>query len=438
MPPHRPATGIAQAVIERTEMERKRKATVVLLSGNSLCHNPRVMKEAATLAQDGCNVIVLGAWSDAAHKARDLPLIEATPFRYIPVLDFTLSGVRGQAARFARRAARKAAQLAHSLTGRESPFQLGYGHTLLYRRALQMDADLYIAHSESGLYAARALLRLGRRVGVDMEDWFSQDLLPEARRHRPLSLLAELERELLSRGAYASCPSQAMSAALAAAYGCPPPSVVYNAFAWSERQALDGEVKDRRDPRVPSICWYSQTIGRGRGLEDLLAALPSLERDVEIHLRGNPAAGFEEWANARVPERWRQRIFFHPLVPNDQLLSRVAEHDIGFAGETKDCPSRDLTVTNKILHYLLGGLPVVASDTAGQREVASRAPGAVLIYPSGNAEALASSLNALLGSPDRARRAKCAALAAARDVFCWERQKPQLTAAVAHALDAVR
>ena len=46
-----------------------------------------------------------------------------------------------------------------------------------------------------------------------------------------------------------------------------------------------------------------------------------------------------------------------------------------------------------------GGLAVVASDTAGQQEVARQAPGAVQFYPSGNARALADVLNALLASP---------------------------------------
>jgi glycosyltransferase involved in cell wall biosynthesis len=267
-----------------------------------------------------------------------------------------------------------------------------------------------------------------------MEDWFSEDLLPEARRHRPLGLLRSLEREVLSRGVYASCPSEAMSAALAAAYDCPPPTVVYNAFAWSDRQARDGASGDRRDRRIPSLHWFSTTLGPGRGLEDLLAATTLLDRDFEIHLRGNPAPGFAEWIRTRIPERRRERLWLHPLVANDRLLSRIAEHDIGFAGEQPECRSRDVTVTNKILHYLLAGLAVVASDTEGQREVAARAPGAVLLYRAGDARSLADALDRLLGSQDALADAKAAALAAARDTFCWERQEPILLDAIACAV----
>ncbi|HEY1796216.1 MAG TPA: glycosyltransferase [Stellaceae bacterium] len=407
---------------------------IVLLTGNSLCHNPRAMKEATALARAGYQVDVLGAWLDPELKARDERLLKNLPFRFAPVLDAALPGVSAAIDRLRQRAARKAAQLAYDLTGAQNPLQLGLGIGRMLRLALRIPAQLYIAHSEPCLAVARRLLRAGRRVGVDMEDWFSEDLLPEARRHRPLGLLRTLEREVLRRGAYASCPSQVMSATLAATYDCPPPTVVYNAFAWSDRQGCDGVDRDRRERRVPSLHWFSTTLGPGRGLEDLLAALALLDREFEVHLRGNPAPGFAAWIEGRVPERWRGRVRLHPVVTNDELLPRIAEHDIGFAGEEPHCRSRDLTVTNKVLHYLLGGLAVVASDTKGQGEVAARAPGAVLLYPAGDAQALASVLDRLLGSHEALARAKAAALAVARDFFCWERQEPVLLDAIERAV----
>jgi glycosyltransferase involved in cell wall biosynthesis len=212
-----------------------------------------------------------------------------------------------------------------------------------------------------------------------------------------------------------------MSEALALEYGCPPPMVIYNAFPWSDRESLDGLEKDRPSRAVPSIHWYSQTLGPGRGLEDLVASLPHITHDVRIHLRGNPASGFDSWLTSLVPPRWQDRITFHGLVPEHELLSRISEHDIGFAGEMKYCASRQLTVTNKILHYLLGGLAVVASDTAGQREVAVQAPGAVFLYQGGDPASLAMQLNQLLASSERLRRAQAEALEAARQTFCWER-----------------
>jgi glycosyltransferase involved in cell wall biosynthesis len=411
-----------------------RRGRVAILSGSSLCHNPRVLKAAGTLARAGHDVVVLGAWLDSDVKAQDQRLLPSARFRFVPVLDATRSGWRGATPQFLRRVRRKASHLVHQAIGRESPEQLGYAAALLLARARETEADLYIAHSEQGLYVAWQLMCQGRCVGVDMEDWFSEDLLPQARRSRPLKLLRFLEAELLRHGAYASCPSRAMSAALAGAYHGKAPIVVYNAFPLAEREAFDGRRRDRRDPALPSIVWYSQTLGPGRGIEELIAALPLLKSPAEVHLRGRAAAGFDGWIRSRLPEAWRQRVFLHPLVANDELASRVAEHDIGLAGEVPYCLSRDLTVTNKIQHYLLGGLAIVASDTAGQREVAQQAAGAIAFYQPGNPRSLADALEIFLKSAENLRRAKRGALRAAQRTFCWEQQEPVLLGAVAAAL----
>jgi hypothetical protein len=225
-----------------------------------------------------------------------------------------------------------------------------------------------------------------------------------------------------------------MSAALAEENSCKPPTVIYNAFSWNERRLLDGALHDRQNRRLPSVHWYSQTLGQGRGLEDLFAALPLLKNTAEIHLRGEPTIGFKEWLNTRIPDNWRGRIFLHGLVTNAELLSHIAEHDIGFAGEMTYCRSRDLTVTNKILCYLLAGLATVASDTAGQREVAEQAPGAVLLYTAGDPSGLAARLDSLLGSPKSLGSAKVNALRAAEQTFCWERQERVLLKSVARAM----
>jgi glycosyltransferase involved in cell wall biosynthesis len=423
-----------QQLPTHNEMRPAGITRVVLLSGSGLCNNPRVLKEAGALSRSGYNVSVLGAWLEEETKTCDLPLLEQAPFRFIPVYDCTHAGVANFAKHTIRRARRKAASVLHGIVQLESRYQLGLFTDILFARARQLNAALFIAHSEVSLHVARRLKRAGAHVGVDMEDWFSEDLLPQARRGRPLRLLRELERELLLHCAYSACPSRAMSEALAAEYGCKPPTVVYNAFPLAEQAATDSLRKDRRDTSIGSIVWYSQTIGPGRGLEDLAAALVLLDRDIEVHLRGRIMPGIEEWIRRQIPQRHQPRVFFHPPVPNNELLSRVAEHDIGFAGEMNYCRNRELTVTNKLLHYLLGGLAVVASDTAGQREVATRARGAVSLYKSGNPRELARALTALLDSPERLNSAKHAALDAAQRTFCWDMHEPALLSAVAAAL----
>jgi glycosyltransferase involved in cell wall biosynthesis len=402
---------------------------IVILTGNHLCNNPRVVKEGVTLSNAGYTVTVIGAWFDRGLKAQDLEMQKSLPFSFKPAIDATNDALLW----WRVRAGVKLGKIVHRYARVESRRQLGYAYHGL-RAASRQPASLYIGHSELGMDAATNILRRGLPVGIDMEDWYSEDLLPEARKSRPLRLLRNLERELLTTCSHATCTSRAMSEALAREFGCPQPTVIYNAFPWSDRESIDGLCKDRRNRSVPSIHWFSQTIGAGRGLDDLIAALPLLRHEAEIHLRGKLARGFEDWLAHRVSESWRGRIVVHSPVTNADLLSRIAEHDIGFAGETALTRSRDLTVTNKILYYLLGGLAVVASDTAGQREVARQAPAGVLLYRSGDASDLAARLNSLLGSPDALRHTRVAALAAAKETFCWERQEKALLESISRAL----
>lgn len=415
-------------------VSRRTKPSVVVLSGNHLCHNPRAMKEAAAFSRAGFDVEILGAWWDLSLRARDRELTAQVPFRFTPVFDVAEASTVARLQRILCQLRNNAGQLAYQIGGIPNRWQFGCVVGALTRAARQRKADLFIAHSEAALVVAQDLLALGHRVGVDMEDWFSEDLLPEDRKLRPIRLLHDLEQQLLRQSVHATCPSRAMSEALARTYECSPPTVIYNAFAWADRAFIDRQLKDRKDRRMPSIHWYSQTIGRGRGLEDLFAALPHVKHEAEIHLRGNPVAGFDDWLARRVPAAWRPRIFIHGLVSNEELLSRISEHDIGFAGEMKYCKNRDLTVTNKILHYLLAGLAVVASDTTGQREVATRSPHAVFLYPSGDASALGSRLNALLESKETLELARATALRAAEKIFCWEQQEEVLLGAVTRAL----
>lgn len=410
------------------------KRRVAILTAAPLSLNPRALKEAETIRRAGFEVVVYGASYDEGQRETDERIASHHSFFFRSVLPVGEDKLKWHPQSVWRRIRTRAGVDLNRYLHIENSWQLGTAIVQLEKEARKAESDYYIAHLEQGAWVGARLHRSGSRVGIDMEDWYSEDLTPEARKSRPLHLLRDLERELLTSGAHATCPSHAMSEALAGEFGCPQPTVVYNAFPWSDRAYMDGLSKDRRHPNLPSIHWFSQTLGRGRGLEDLISALPLLKHDAEIHLRGKPISGFDAWLANRLSGSWHRRIVVHPLVSNTELLSRIAEHDIGFAGETTSIRSRDLTVTNKILYYLLAGLAVVASETAGQREVATQAPGGVSLYPPGDVPALAARLNTFLGSADALKQAKNAALAAAEKTFCWERQEKALLESIKQAL----
>src|SRR5439155_3682663 len=118
------------------------------------------------------------------------------------------------ASNLVRRAIGKGARIGCRWFGYENSRVIGPAVRVLTKEAIKCNADLFVAHSEAGLYAAAKLLAVGKAVAVDMEDWFSEDLPPESRKHRPSRLLKKLEKLLLAKCIYATCPSRAMSRAL--------------------------------------------------------------------------------------------------------------------------------------------------------------------------------------------------------------------------------
>jgi glycosyltransferase involved in cell wall biosynthesis len=346
----------------------------------------------------GYQVTVVGGAFVPELKIRDDRIIHGKKWQYVKAYDLTQGG--GPA--FFLKIQKKVGELACRRIGLENRWQLHYGTGSLYRKAKELDADLTVAHWDAALPAAVKLLEEGKRVGVDMEDWFSEDLVPEARKGRPIRLLKKLEWNLLCHGAYSSCTSEAMADALVKEYGCRRPLVIRNVFPVRDRERLDGKWKDRpgmakwmernspnmeRPKEAPvSIHWFSQTVGPGRGLELLFQALEGMEGNWELHLRGN-LKGYEGWLEQICPAGVRQRLSVHGMVENEGLLSRIAEHDIGYAGELEVPLSRNLTITNKFFQYLQAGLAVVASDTEGQKEAVQAAEGSgILVSPAKRGE----------------------------------------------------
>lgn len=407
---------------------------ILILSGLQPSTNPRVVKEADTLSEAGYDVEVVGTSLDPELAAQDKLLVEHAGWKYTTLLDRRAPGVGEQLKVFAARLRTRVWREVRVHFGIESPRQLGYAAPELRSYSLRRRADLTILHNPQSLWAGVGLLEAGRRVAVDMEDWYSEDLLPQDRKQVPTTSLKLWERALLKRSRYSTTTSHSLSAALAEAYDCSPPTVLYNAFPLRERNAIDGAIRDRVDRAIPSLCWFSQVIGPGRGLETVIDAVAGVEARFEIHLRGKCDPHYRAALIERLPEQKRQRIFFHPPVPHNQLLSRLAEHDLGLATEIPFCRSRELTVTNKILQYLLAGLPVLGSDTAGQREVAMNAQGAVFLFRAENARSLADTLEGVLHNPGAMRSAGSAALASAERFFCWERVAPVLLKQVELAL----
>jgi glycosyltransferase involved in cell wall biosynthesis len=137
----------------------------------------------------------------------------------------------------------------------------------------------------------------------------------------------------------------------------------------------------------------------------------------------------------RLPPSLRERLHLLPTVSPADLPSRLAEFDLGLALEPTTPPSRDRTITNKFFQYLNAGLGLIATSTAGQREVFAQVPDIGVIVNFSSPDQAAARLDDLLNNPAAIRTAQRAARRAAETRFSWEHESVTLLQAVALALD---
>ena len=404
------------------------RSHILILSTAHLCRNPRVLKEATTLGHAGYDVTVLSVSIQSRFEEMDRALMQNLPFKRV-TLDYATGRTGTRLAHFAQRSITwLAGRLSHTF-GVESSRSLGPAIALL-RLARAHPADLTIAHTEIPLWVAQQLHREGRRVAVDLEDWYSEDLLFSDRQSRPVRLLRNAEKFALQSAAYVSVPSQCMADRLFERHGGKRPVILRNVFPLqpNPRQTVS------RPRGRPRFIWFSQTIGPGRGLELFLAAWARTKQPSEIHLLGDERAGYREKLLSLLPPTRRADLHFIPLVPTDQLSTKLAQYDLGLALEPHWPVNRDIAVTNKIMQYLNAGLAVVATDTAGQTEVMQAAPDAGILVTAHETTEFAERLDGLLDDPERLARTQLAARAAAEATFSWQREAPNLLAAVESAL----
>jgi glycosyltransferase involved in cell wall biosynthesis len=206
-----------------------------------------------------------------------------------------------------------------------------------------------------------------------------------------------------------------MAEAIGKVYGRRP-EVIYNAFPLAEAPEPAAEP----GPEGPKMLWISQALGPGRGLELLVEALGHCEPNFTVTLVGNPQGDYEKGLRSRIPPAWKGRVVLQKQCKDREVLKFIAKHHVGLALEQKNTVNHDLTVSNKILQYLLCGLTVAATDTTGQKEIAIQAGDAIQVCGTEDPAGLAKILYGWAANPASLQKARALARKLALEKYCWE------------------
>jgi glycosyltransferase involved in cell wall biosynthesis len=393
---------------------------VCLIGATHACHNPRLLREADSLSEAGHDVRVVAPSFSKELDERDQSHLARRNWRHQKI-DYLQRGFVGSLRSTLMRGRRRLAFELHERFGGRQFGEYGYTTALpeLRRQALAEPADWFIAHAQAALpIAAAAAKRWNARLGFDCEDLLSEHGTD------PPDIVRQIESTYLQDCDYVSTPSRGIADRLERDYAIEPPIVLYNVFP---RNLANNMTAPRNRPEhVPvRLHWFSQTIGAGRGIEEAIEACGMLGGEVELHLRGNPAAGFQNALEVLAAQH-KVKLELHPQIEHDDLIKAMEQFDVGLALERNEHTNYALTVTNKIGSYLLAGLAIAATDTPGQREVLDQIPAAGFLYESGKPKLLADGLRRWIQNRESLNIAQQAAWEAARSQFCWDIEERKL------------
>lgn len=399
---------------------------ICIVTPGQVGSNPRVVKEADALADSGFSVRVLATKVSEFVEPRDQAVIADAQYP-IERLSFD------DRARWIRERARQSAGRAlYSVVPIPvlAERAISASTRLLASAAADAPADLYIAHYVAALpAAARAAKKYGADYAFDAEDFHLGDAAETPDNAFERRLIRDIEQRYLPGAAYITAASPMIADAYVEAYAVNRPAVVLNVFP--RRNAPPGPAVRGTMSPGPSLYWFSQTIGPGRGLETAIEAIARAATAPHLYLRGTPAEGYVGALRAlagrhEVSDRLH---ILAPEVPGE--MERIgAQYDLGYSGESGFSRNNSLALGNKLFSYLLGGIPILGSDTPAHRALQPELGEAMTLFPIGDAAALARAIDRFLLDPARLAAARAHAWCLGQERFCWDVEQRFLLDAV--------
>jgi hypothetical protein len=375
-----------------------------------------MLKAADALEARGYDVRVVSARHTRWATAADVTVRATRSWRWT-VVDYSRDTARTRQLMSGLRL-----RAAQAVTRRIAPSRAWFGlavraysrvHDELVRAIVSEPADFIYGGTTGALAAvAEAAGRLAVPYAIDLEDFHSGEEggADSSFAHR---LAEQVERGVLANAAFLTAGSPMIADAYAATYGVRP-RTIHNTFSIRFGSNAGG-------PRPLRLYWVSQTLGLGRGLEEVIEAVGRAGIPAELHVRASAVetslTAMRSFQQAVAPALM---LVHHEPASPDEMVRLADGYDLGLSCEVPAVLNRRLCLGNKIFTYLAAGLPVVLSGTPAQARFAATIGPAGLVYEPGNADDLADQLRRWTGDPVMRSTARRAAQEAATRRWHWE------------------
>jgi glycosyltransferase involved in cell wall biosynthesis len=408
---------------------------VVLISSGQPALNPRLVKEADTLAKAGYQVTVIYQYWNNWATELDQQILPSKTWKAIRVGG---SPTENKFLYWLSRVRQKTAKILVKQFGFRFKFAekaIGRCTFLLLKEALRHPADLYIAHNLAALpVAVKAAKKQQVKCGFDAEDFHRNETADEPK-NLDVRLKAFLEEKYIPRVDYITASSLEIAKQYQTIFHEKNITTILNAFL------IEKEVRfpSLKEDGTLKLFWFSQTIGLNRGLQDILSAIKILEdHNIELHLLGNLSDKTSIELKAFVKSlnfSNQPKITFHLPAHPDTLAVFAAQFDIGLALEPGFCLNNKLALSNKIFTYLQAGLAIVASDTEAQTAFLEQYSLIGKSYQKNNVQQLANILLNYINQPEFLLTTKQEAYDAARNKLNWETESRKFLKVIRETLE---
>ncbi|MGZ3832288.1 MAG: hypothetical protein ACXVB0_02105, partial [Mucilaginibacter sp.] len=246
---------------------------IVIISSGQPSLNPRMVKEADALADAGYDVTVLYAyWNDWGTRF-DKPLLLSKKWKAICVGGDPVSK---PLIYFLSRLIHKLARSINQKTkGRLfADLSISRASFFLTREAKKHSADLYIGHNSGALPATvKAAKTNVKPCGFDAED-FHRFEVSDDKNDPDVTLKTNIENRYIPGLDYLTASSPLIAQKYKDFFPDKEPVIILNVFP--RDLSVQQEQSNKNGPI--RLFWFSQTIGPGRGIEDILDALLLLKK----------------------------------------------------------------------------------------------------------------------------------------------------------------
>jgi glycosyltransferase involved in cell wall biosynthesis len=179
-------------------------------------------------------------------------------------------------------------------------------------------------------------------------------------------------------------------------------------------------------PSPLKLFWFSQFIGKNRGLETVIRAIGRLKNyDITLTLLGNVTIELKEYFIKILNESNvnQNKIFFLNPVRESQLAQIASSHHIGIASEVGNNLNRQYCLTNKIFIYMLAGNALVCSDTYAQKKFIDENKGIGFVYAQDNHYELSEIFKNYISDNDLLNKHQNNSISASYKQYNWDLEK---------------